>query len=244
MSLDGHEMKVAGRQGRICQACNHMIPEHQHGKREVRRTNDRARPDRGFSLLELLIVIAIMFITSTMLIMNIQNATRSVRLNESGTMYANLLQQARIRAVRDDNYYSVLTAIDPNTSVPFAYVDIQQSGSYVVGDPRMDFASGVAPQAYSSGPALSNLIARFLPTGTSSTVNTTAAGPVFGPRGLPCKPTTSGGYTTCPFLTPTSYITFVQNIQSAKWEAVTVTPAGRIRQWVYDESTSSWSPMN
>jgi hypothetical protein len=53
---------------------------------------------------------------------------------------------------------------------------------------------------------------------------------------------------TCPYLTPPNYtpvsfVTFLQNTQSGKWEAVTVTPAGRVRQWSYD-GTGTWSPMN
>jgi hypothetical protein len=75
-------------------------------------------------------------------------------------------------------------------------------------------------------------------------VNTTASGPIFGPRGLPCTPVTdAGGHTTCPFLTPTSYITFLQNTQSTAWEAITVTPAGRVQLWSYNGS-SDWSPLN
>ena len=97
---------------------------------------------------------------------------------------------------------------------------------------------------FASGPGLTNLESQFLPPGPSSlgTVNTTAPGPTFGPRGLPCTPVTSGGYTTCPFLTPTSFITFIQNTQDQSWEAVTVTPAARIREWKYNGT--SWTALN
>ena len=109
----------------------------------------------------------------------------------------------------------------------------------------MVFLQDVNPMAFSAGPGLANLESKFLPAAGVATVNTTALGPTFGPRGLPCTPTApSGG--TCPYLNsngiPTSYITFLQNAQSQKWEAVTVTPAGRIAIWSYDGT--SWSPMN
>ena len=85
---------------------------------------------------------------------------------------------------------------------------------------------------------LANLKSQFLPVTGQGTVNTSGTGPTFGSRGLPCTPT--GG--TCPYQPPTSYITFMQNSRTTKWEAVTVTPAGRVRIWSYGGTT--WSPMN
>ena len=61
-------------------------------------------------------------------------------------------------------------------------------------------------------------------------------------RGLPCK--VSGG--ACPYLDsnglPVSYVTFIQNTRGGQWEAITVNPASRIREWAYNGST--WSPLN
>jgi Tfp pilus assembly protein FimT len=197
-----------------------------------------------------MIVVCIMLIISSVMILNVQSAVRGVRLSESAANYANLLQQARIRAVRDDRFYAVL-AVTPVSGAPYAFVDIQGTGVLAPGDPMQVFATAVVPQPFASGPSLTNLKSQFLPPGASaqSTVNSTLAGPTFGPRGLPCTPVAgAGGSTTCPYLTPpnftpTSFITFIQNTQSGKWQAVTVTPAGRIRQWAYD-GTSAWSPLN
>jgi hypothetical protein len=183
------------------------------------------------------------------MILNVQTATRSIRLSETSSAYANLLQQARIRAVRDDKYYSVLTVA--GGGAPYAFVDLQGTSTLAPGDPIVAFQSGVVPEPFTSGPALANLKSQFLPAGPSAqnTVNSTLAGPTFGPRGLPCTPTAgAGGSMTCPYLTPpnftpTSFISFLQNTQSGKWQAITVTPAGRIRQWAYDGS-GTWSPLN
>jgi Tfp pilus assembly protein FimT len=193
---------------------------------------------KGFSIIEMVVVCAILMIVGAMVFVNAARLLQGIRLNGSATSYANLLQQARIRAVRDDRFYSVLTTTTSND--PAAYVDIGQSGSYATGDPMMIFSQNVSPQPYSSGPGKSNLKAQFLPSNApSNTVNTTAGGPTFGPRGLPCSP--SGN--TCPSLaTPTAYITFLQNSATSKWAAVTVTPAGRIQSWSYDGTT--WNPQN
>lgn len=202
---------------------------------------------RGFSLLELIIGIAILMIVAAIAAEFVQKAAQTMRLQESAINYSNLLQQARLRAVRDDKYYTVLTATG-GPDGDMAFVDIAGTGTYVRGEPMMVFSAGVTPMSFGSGPALTDLESRFLPNdpGSVLTVNTTALGPSFGPRGLPCTPTASGPAGTCPYLTPTgvptSYITFLQNAQDQNWEAVTVTPAGRIRQWRYDGNT--WSSLN
>lgn len=202
---------------------------------------------RGFSLLELLIAIAILMVVASITLEFVQKAAHTMRLRESAINYSNLLQQARLRAVHDDKYYTVLTATG-GVNGTIAFIDVMGTGNYVQGDPMMPFSAGVIAVPFGSGPALTNLEAQFLPNNSSAvlTVNTTALGPSFGPRGLPCTPTSGGGGGTCPYLStagvPTSYITFLQNTQDQSWEAVTVTPAGRIRQWRYDGS--AWSSLN
>lgn len=197
----------------------------------------RLRAASGFTLLEAMLVVAIALMIGAFTIVNAVSAARSFRLSEAAADYANLMQKARISAVKDDKFYSVLT--DTSSTPAKAFVNVNNPTSYALGDPMISFPGDVKPQA--SGPNLSNLEARFLPTGASGTLNTTN-GPTFSPRGLPCTPTT-GTYSTCTSLTtPTSYATFLQDNQSQKWIAVTVNPAGRIRRWSYDGS--SWNPLD
>lgn len=205
-----------------------------------------ARRQAGFSLIELLIVVCIALVVTAMAVMQIQNTVRGVRLRSSATSYANLLQQARIRAVHDDNFYSVVVPAGPN---PQAVVDINSNGVYDAGEPLAPFSSGVVAQPFAAGPNVNQLKLLFLPPDplSQASVNTTLAGPTFGPRGLPCTPLVTAGVTTCPMLNPnvpaTSFITFLQNLENGSWMAVTVSPAGRIRQWTYDLGTNTWSPL-
>lgn len=205
------------------------------------KTNGR-KAISGFTVVEALIVVGVALTAAAIVFVNAKTTVRNVRLSTSGTNYANLLQQGRLRAVRDDRFYSVIAV--PGANPPFAFVDIGGAGNYVRGYPMMAFSEGVLPKPFASGPGLANLEAQFLPPGAGAlaSVDTTDPGPTFGPRGLPCRPQTAGGYTTCPFLTPTSFITFLQNQEGGVWEAITVTPAGRIRQWRYDGS--NWNPLN
>src|SRR5947209_7263142 len=196
----------------------------------------------GFSLIELLIVVAISMIAAAMALPLVSNAVNQVHLSSSATDYANLLQMARMRAVRDDTYYQIQTGTLAGD--PIAYVDINKNGSYDTGEPMMVFASGVTYKAQSTGPALSNLKSLFLPSGpvAQGSLQPTAI-PIFGPRGLPCVVSGSA----CPYLdagSPVSYLLFIQNTQNNRWEAVTLNPAARIREWAYDTKSSTWSPLN
>jgi prepilin-type N-terminal cleavage/methylation domain-containing protein len=195
---------------------------------------------QGFSLLELMIVVSIALILGVTGFVLAQNIVRGVRLSGSCTSYANLLQTARIRAVQDDRYYSVVS--DTVANPPRAFVDVNANGLYDTGEPMMVFAQSVTPQPFASGPSTGNLKLQFLPATGQNTVNS-ANPPTFGPRGLPCLPSAPVNG-TCNYLQPTSYITFVQNTLSSKWEAITVTPAGRVRLWTYDAASSTWSGLN
>jgi type II secretory pathway pseudopilin PulG len=214
-------------------------------KRKLRRRQSWA----GFSLLELMAVVGIVMIVAAIAILNVQKLTRSVRLYGAGTDYSNLLQNARVRAVKDDKYYTVLT--DTVANPPIAFVDINGNGTYdsALHEPMMPFRSNTAPTPFASGPSVANLKMQFLPPTPSGQASVAAGGgpPTFGPRGLPCTPIAGAGGTTCPYLTPpnftpTSFITFIQG-PNGGWGAVTVTPAGRIRQWAYD-GAGNWTALN
>jgi len=211
-------------------------------RRNMGALKSARKNDRGFSLLELCLVLAILMIVAAMVFINAVSAVRNIRLTQSATSYANLLQHARIRAVQDDTYYTVRTVA--STDPPMAFLDLNKTGTFsptAPTDPMIAFLQDVTPKLFGDGPGLADLKSRFLPTAGGSTVDTNDPGPTFGPRGIPCKPSSlSGG--TCPSMTPTSYITFLQNAQSKKWEAVTVTPAGRIGIWSYNGT--NWSPLN
>jgi Tfp pilus assembly protein FimT len=207
-----------------------------------RASQIHARSEGGFSLLELAIVVGLLLVATTIALLMAENVTRSVRLQTTASDYASLLQQARLRAVQDDKYYTVVTVPSSGTTPAMAFIDLDGNGQLSNGEPQMVFPSDVKSVSFGSAPAKANLEAQFLPAGTTGTINT-AQGPTFGPRGIPCAPTTVGSYTTCPFTQPTSYMAFMKNSRSLNYEAITVTPAGRIHLWSYG-SSGTWSPMN
>jgi len=162
------------------------------------RANAHMKFERGFSLPELLITLAVGLTLAATGILLASTATNEIRLSTSGTNYANLLQNARVRAVQDNLYYRVLvdcgtvgSAAPCTGSTPArAFIDISGNGTYDSGEPVMTFAAAVSPQTFGSGPSEANLASQFLPSTAVATVANNSI-PIFGTRGLPCQ--VSGG---------------------------------------------------
>jgi prepilin-type N-terminal cleavage/methylation domain-containing protein len=232
--------------------------------------NEMRRKQRGFSLVEMLLVCAISMVLAAMSAPLIMNITNSYRLRSAGGEYANLLQTARIRAVTSDSYQPVYATTGALYGGNFnAFIDLNQRGgsggtysSTPVSEPAVVFSNVVTIQPASSAPSPSNLETQYLNGASASSVainkntwaGSTTAVVSFGPRGLPCyltsaPPANGGG--TCSYtynnggtLQPVAFEVFLQNQNTGMWEAVTINPSGRVREWRYDTSSSTWNPLD
>jgi Tfp pilus assembly protein FimT len=215
----------------------------------LRRTHGRSY-ERGFSVLELVVVMGIMMVLAAMAVPGAVQMTRNFRLRNAGTEFAGLVQQARSRAVRDSNFYSM--RIIYSTPITQAYVDIKKTSSLdTVNDPFVSWSPEVQPFAAGSAPDTSSLkTSAFLTSVGSTSVSvvdgfvTSGNGITFSPMGLPCVPSSSSSTAVCDHAsstTDTAFWVFFKNTKSGEWEAVTVTPAGRIQKWIH--SGSKWSKL-
>jgi Tfp pilus assembly protein FimT len=217
----------------------------------------------GFSMLELIIVVTTIMIVTAMAIPLVMNSTNNYRLRTAGTEYANLLQTARMKAVQDDQFYPVIVPLAGNMS---SCVDLNMNSACdapVGAEPGVLFAPEVQFQAYTAAPSVTGLRALYLPSTCGSnaacvTVNPSTWGPTFGARGLPCQAaalTLGGactllsaggtpGENTSPGSLPIAFEKYLKNTRNGTWEAITVSPAGRIREWYYDSTTTSWKALN
>jgi prepilin-type N-terminal cleavage/methylation domain-containing protein len=220
------------------------------------------RRQDGFSMIEVMIVLGIGMILIAMAAPLVSTTINMSRLRGAAGDYANLLQTARMRAVSDDKYYNVvsnppLPALPPNTTLN-AYVNTgakngggpDPGNTYIIGDPVVAFNPAIVIRDPTTAPGIANLRAQYLPAGAIGNVSinpvTNPWGPSFGPRGLPCAPTALAGgqclYTFASF--PIAFEVFLQNLRTGIWEAVTVNPSGRLRQWHYNITTATWQPLN
>jgi prepilin-type N-terminal cleavage/methylation domain-containing protein len=236
----------------------------------TRMISPKKSPEGGFSLIEMMLVCAIGLVMAAMSAPLVMNITNTYRLRSAGSEYANLLQTARIRAVTADNYEPVYATSGSLYGGFFnAFVDLNQqggsTGTYTrtpISEPGVVFSNSVVVQPASAAPNTAALYSQFLPGVGSSAVRinpnlwvgSNTAVVSFGPRGLPCylaaAPPTGGGG-TCSYtfnnggtLQPIAFEVFFANQTTNMWEAVTVNPAGRVREWRYDTASTSWIALN
>jgi Tfp pilus assembly protein FimT len=244
-----------------------MQASNSHGLRVHRRRPILCRGEIGFSLLELVFVLAVSLVLMGIAVPTVIRAIRTVRLQESAIDYASLLQRARMRAVQDDRFYAVWVQPAAGNNPPLAYIDINPvlptgisghgdpalGGFYDAGappavpaDPLVTLSSDVIVQTVANAPSVAVLNAAFcaacVAPGSAAVIRN--SGPTYGPDGLPCRPAPSigGAGTVCNAAGgPTAYVTYFQSTITQGWEAVTVTPAGRVQVWTYNNNNATWS---
>ena len=185
--------------------------------------------ESGFSMVELVIVVAIILIVTAMAAPSVKQVVDNYRLHASGQGVASVLQQARMAAVQSNQPYyvqyngcgapNIICAVPAGRFLPLTVLP---------GDPTAITASNVAFQA-GAAPNTATLDAV---VGAAPQVGGVIG---FNARGMPCVQTV--GPWVCP-PPGTGFEWFMQSGSTGAWEAITVTPAGRIRSWRMTSATS------
>ncbi len=187
---------------------------------------------RGVTLLELSVVVAVIAVLSAIAVPPIMTSLGGFKLRSSAASLAGLIQETRMRAVRDDKFYTMRAASDGGATV--YYLDLDENSTFRSGEELVQVAYDVRviPEAAAPAP---------LP---ASGYTQDAADPVsFNARGTPCLASGSAP-TSCRTLVAGAQIGFVYYLVrqppfgSAAYKAVSVTPSGRVRIWSY--SGGSW----
>jgi prepilin-type N-terminal cleavage/methylation domain-containing protein len=187
------------------------------------RTHCR-RPAGGFSLLELMIVVAIALVLAGLAIPGVMNAIYNSRLRSATANVSGVLQNGRMESIKRNKTISVHFGTVGSGAV--AYVDVNGDNNAANTEPQTQLGSSVTKSA--SPPSAISTTA----LGFTSPVSTD---PSFNSRGLPCSIAGSPPTTTCPagFV---FYFTDSRPVGTVGWSAVSITPAGRIKTWFYDGS--------
>jgi prepilin-type N-terminal cleavage/methylation domain-containing protein len=186
---------------------------------------------RGFSLVELVVVLFILVICLALVVPQIRRAVYTMRLRAAASELAGVMQNARISAAKNNQIYDIKYTTFGGD--PAAYVDLNLNGVYDVGEPVVVFNRGVTPAA---GPptGVNGQPPPFILNGDTCAPNCNAAYDntatlAFNRRGLPCNYSVPP---TC--VTPAAtYFVFYLN-GNPGWSAVVVTIAGRTRVVVWD----------
>jgi prepilin-type N-terminal cleavage/methylation domain-containing protein len=193
----------------------------------VRRAKRR---HSGFTLLELLIVLAIILVVSAIATPNIMTAIASSQLRSAVNSLSSVAQDARVRSVRGNRFMPVRAVVVDNRIM--VYVDANNNGS--LDAVERDLASYLPSNmrlATVGGPALTTMN---LGLATTPLMNL----PAFNSRGLPCQ--VSGG--TCNALSGGGYVVYLQQARAlgqVGWGALSVNSSGRVRAWTW--SGTQWN---
>jgi prepilin-type N-terminal cleavage/methylation domain-containing protein len=193
-------------------------------------------PRAGFSLIELLVVVAIALIVTAIAIPAIKRTVGNYRLDSSGHSVASMLQEVRMIAVKTNQpYYAQynvagVAGVTPNMviAVPASRENFPPNGAQynastdptviTAGNINFPAAAGVLP----NHAQLENVL------GVAAGAANTGGVIGFNARGVPCQ--ANGNQWLCGG-GATAFEWFMQDSMTQGWEAVTVSPAGRIKSW-------------
>lgn len=176
----------------------------------------------GFSLLELLVVVSVMAVASAMAVPVLLNAQRGYRLRTATVDLASLLQRARMSAIQSNAARSVLTGAGATQ----IYFDSNGNGAYDVGEPMMQLPTNITQN---------NGVPTVIPAGTLGFNNAQLPPARFNGRGMPCA-IVGAVCTNYPAAGEVGFVYYLnQNINGVqRWAAVSVTPAGQVKTWVFN----------
>ena len=201
----------------------------------VKRMSIKKR-NRGFSLIELVVVIAIILVISAVAIPNAIEGVYDLRLRSAGTSVAGLMQQARQMAIKDNTFYPIkfttqgstvlayidaspTTAARTSSTTPYdsTFPTVQLGGTIAKTFSNPDTSGTSTPWAFSPMPM--------------------ALKPYWGPMGLPCAMSSGRCVTSVISGAGTAIVgyqvilTDARSFGSPGFVSVTASPGGRVRVW-------------
>jgi prepilin-type N-terminal cleavage/methylation domain-containing protein len=183
------------------------------------------RTMRGFTMVELLIVVAIALTVAAVALPSVLNSIYNVRLRAAANEVAGLLQQAHFRAIRDNTYYPVRSATTGGATV--FYLDTSTGKNATTWSstyPTVQLSRNVT-SATSGNPDIATMALGVTPALTP---------PFFSSRGTPCA--VPSGTNVCVNAAAPWYQIFLTDTRPTGpngWASITISPAGRTKVWLW-----------
>ena len=198
----------------------------------------------GFSLIELVVVVAVILIVSAIAVPAIRRTVAVYRLDTNGHDVASMLQEVRMAAVKNNQpYYAQYNVAGLPRNIVVAVPASRTVAQYSPRtDPTVALSGNINFQAVAAGGGPPNHAQ--LETAMGLAAGGAQSGGVIGfnARGIPCV-TNAGNQWQCGTggAPPASgFEWFMQDAITGGWEAVTVSPAGRVRSWRLTSANGAW----
>ncbi|HEU5450862.1 MAG TPA: prepilin-type N-terminal cleavage/methylation domain-containing protein [Terriglobales bacterium] len=194
------------------------------------------RAVRGFSMLELVIVVAMSLVVAAIAVPNFMTVIFNFRLRGAMSSLSGLLQNCRMTAVQKNTIMTSEFGVLPPGG-PVAYIKhAGDTSAMAATDPQVQLGSPLTQITTPSGTGAPSALDSTTLGFTPLTYQPSSYLPGFNSRGLPCKwdvstsvCSTGVGYVF--------YFTDSRPLGKSGWAAVTISPAGRVKTW-------SWNGAN
>jgi Tfp pilus assembly protein FimT len=189
----------------------------------------------GFSMLELLIVVSIVITVTAISLPTFTNLVATTKLHGAMGNLSSLFQNSRSLAVRQNTISRVRFQLTSNRWVAFVDNGVNPAG-LTTSAPQLWLPLQFSKEAAPSGGAGAPTPVDNATCGANSVTTLDGGDTYFNQLGIPCQyssGTCSGGQAFAYYFkhTPTS--------GSARWAAMCVSPAGRVKTWYWNGS--SWT---
>ena len=201
----------------------------------------RRHRSSGFSIVELLVVVAIMLVVAAFAIPTMVTAIDSYQVRGNLGNVGNIAQRCRMQAVRNNQSQRLFfTTQSSGQVVLFVESSTSTATTPVSSDPQlwlpMNFTLAGAAPSGTGAPSAMTASTMWGSNINSSLVNQ-GVDAYFNSRGLPCLPAANG---VC---ADTNGFVYYLNYKGTggrpSWAAVSISPAGRIQTWFWNGG--SWT---